>query len=99
MTVPIMALGGKGTISVLSNLLPVEVNKMCKMCIEGEILAAGQLQLDLIPIIRAIFKESNPIPIKYAMHRLGFCELSYRLPLCEPSLETKGLIDLILENL
>ena len=99
MTVPIMALGGKGCVSVLSNLLPVEVNKLCQMCLDGEIYAAGQLQLDLIPIIRALFAESNPIPIKYAMHRLGFCDLSYRLPLCEPSEETKATIDLILEAL
>ena len=99
MTVPIMALGGRGCISVLSNLLPVEVGKLCKMCLDGEFVAAGQLQLDLIPIIRALFKESNPIPIKYAMHRLGFCELSYRLPLCEPSGDTRKLIDLILETL
>ena len=98
-TVPIMALGGKGCISVLSNLLPVEVSKLCKMCLEGDVAAAGQLQLDLIPIIRALFKESNPIPIKYAMHRLGFCEPVYRLPLCEPSDETKNLIDLILNAL
>ena len=99
MTVPIMALGGRGCISVLSNLLPVEVGKLCKMCLEGEIAAAGQLQLDLIPIIRALFKETNPIPIKYALSRLGFCEERYRLPICPPTDSTATLIAMILGTL
>ena len=99
MTVPIMALGGKGCISVVSNLLPLEVHELCRHCLEGNFAAAGELQLDLIPIIRALFKESNPIPIKYALSRLGFCELSYRSPLCPPSEETASLIDSILDVL
>lgn len=99
MTVPIMALGGKGCISVVSNLLPLEVHELCRHCLDGNFAAAGELQLDLIPITRALFKESNPIPIKYALSRLGFCELSYRSPLCPPSEETASLIDSILDVL
>ena len=97
MTVAIMVLGGRGVVSVVSNLLPVEIDKMCKMCLEGDFTSAVRLQLDLIPIIRAMFKESNPIPIKYAMSHLGFCKEEYRLPLCSPTAETKELIDMILE--
>ena len=99
MTLPIMALGGKGCISVVSNMLPLEVHELCRLCLEGNFVAASELQLDLIPIIRALFKESNPIPIKYALSRLGFCELSYRAPLCPPNEETAGLIDSILDTL
>ena len=99
MTVPIMSIGGKGCISVLSNILPVEVTGLCKMCREGHFADAGKLQLDLIPIIRALFKESNPIPIKYALSHLGFCELSYRLPLCPPTEETANELNQILNIL
>ena len=99
MTVPTMALGGKGCISVLSNLLPLEVHELCRLCLENDFATAGELQLDLIPIIRALFEETNPIPIKYALSRLGFCELTYRSPLCPPSEETAKLIDSIINVL
>ncbi|MBQ7293802.1 MAG: 4-hydroxy-tetrahydrodipicolinate synthase [Clostridia bacterium] len=99
MTLPIMALGGKGCISVVSNLLPSETQALCRMCLEQNFTRAAELQLDLIPIIRALFSETNPIPIKYALSRLGFCDLSYRLPLCPPTPQTAGLLDMILEVL
>lgn len=95
--VPIMALGGKGCISVLSNLMPFETGRMCRLCLEGRISEAGRLQIELLPIIRALFCETNPIPVKYAMHRLGFCTDEYRLPLCSPSDEVKKRIDVLLE--
>ena len=97
MVVPIMALGGRGCISVVSNILPVEMHKLCKNCLDGNFQAAAAQQLDLIPIIRAMFKESNPIPIKYALSHLGFCTPEYRLPLCPPSDETAKIIDEIVD--
>ena len=99
MTVPTMSLGGKGCISVVSNLLPLEVNELCALCLSGNFQAASELQLALIPIIRAMFKETNPIPIKYALSRVGFCLPHYRLPLCPPSEKTARLIDLIVESM
>ena len=99
MTVPTMALGGKGCISVLSNLLPLEVHELCRLCLDGDFATAGELQLNLLPIIRALFAQTNPIPIKYALSRLGFCELTYRSPLCPPSEETAKLIDSIIDVL
>ena len=96
MIVPTMSLGGKGCISVVSNILPVETATLCKLCLEGNYSGAAERQLDLIPIIRALFAETNPIPVKYALHRMGFCKLEYRLPLCEPSKNTAELIDDIL---
>jgi 4-hydroxy-tetrahydrodipicolinate synthase len=96
MIVPTMALGGRGCISVVSNILPVETSALCKLCLEGNYTEAAERQLDLIPIIRALFSETNPIPVKYALSRMGFCKPEYRLPLCPPSEETAKLIEDIL---
>lgn len=79
--VPIMSLGGKGCISVLSNLLPKETSEMCRLFREGDVKAAAKLQLKYIPLINALFSEVNPIPVKAAMAKMGFCEDYLRLPL------------------
>ena len=79
--VPIMSLGGKGVISVLSNLMPAETSKMCKDYLEGNVKAARDEQIRLIPLINALFCEVNPIPVKAAMAAMGYCENYLRLPL------------------
>lgn len=79
--VPIMSLGGKGCISVLSNLLPKESSLMCKKFFEGDVKTACKMQLDYLPLINALFSEVNPIPVKAAMVKMGFCEDYLRLPL------------------
>lgn len=81
--VPIMALGGKGCISVLSNILPKESVLMCKKFFDGDIKGATQMQLDYIPLINALFSEVNPIPVKAAMAKMGYCEDYLRLPLTQ----------------
>jgi 4-hydroxy-tetrahydrodipicolinate synthase len=96
---PIMAIGGMGVVSVVSNILPVEVASLCRACLDGDLALAGRLQTELIPVIRAIFAESNPIPIKYALSHLGFCAEEYRLPLCAPTKETKDLINSVIDSL
>lgn len=83
--VPIMALGGTGVISVLSNLLPYETHKMCKDMFDGNYKEAAAAQLKYIPLIKALFCETNPIPAKAAMAKMGFCESDLRLPLVEIS--------------
>ena len=83
--VPIMALGGVGVISVLSNVIPKETHQMCKAMLEGNIKEAAALQLKYLPLINALFCETNPIPVKAAMAALGFCTDELRLPLCEMS--------------
>ncbi len=80
-TVPIMALGGKGCISVLSNVLPKKSVQICKKFFDGDIKGSAALQLELLPLINALFSEVNPIPVKAAMAALGFCEDYLRLPL------------------
>ncbi len=79
--IPIMALGGKGCISVLSNLIPKESNEMCKKFSEGDVKSAAEMQLRYLPLINALFSEVNPIPVKAAMAKMGFCEDYLRLPL------------------
>ena len=83
--VPIMALGGVGVISVLSNVVPKETHEMCKLMLEGNVKEAAALQLKYLPLINALFCETNPIPAKAAMAELGFCGEDIRLPLCRMS--------------
>ena len=80
-TVPIMSLGGKGCISVLSNLLPHNTAEMCKKMLAGDTKGALDLQLKYLPLIKALFCEVNPIPVKAAMAAMGYCENYLRLPL------------------
>ena len=79
--IPIMALGGKGCISVLSNVLPRESVAMCQKFFQGDVKAAAKMQLDYLPLINALFSEVNPIPVKAAMAKMGFCEDYLRMPL------------------
>ena len=80
-TLPILSLGGKGVISVLSNLLPAETSRMCHLYLEGDTAGATALQLRYLPLIHALFSEVNPIPAKAAMSAMGFCEDFLRMPL------------------
>ena len=81
--VPIMSLGGKGVISVLSNIMPEETHTLTKLCLDGNFSAAASLQLKYLDLINALFCEVNPVPAKTAMAELGFCDIEMRLPLCE----------------
>ena len=79
--VPIMSLGGKGVISVLSNLLPRETSDICRLFTEGKVKEARDMQLHYLPLINALFSEVNPIPVKAAMAAMGYGENYLRLPL------------------
>lgn len=81
--VPIMSLGGKGCISVLANLLPRESAELCARFKAGDIKGAAAMQLKYLPLIKALFSEVNPIPVKAAMAAMGFCEDYLRLPLTQ----------------
>ena len=80
---PILSLGGKGVISVLSNVLPKQTSEMCKKFFSGDVKGCAKMQYDLLPLIQALFCEVNPIPVKAAMAAMGFCDGSLRLPLTE----------------
>ena len=79
--VPILSLGGKGVISVLSNLMPGATHDMCAKFFSGDVAGSRKLQLDLYPLIQNLFSEVNPIPAKAAMAAMGYCEDYLRLPL------------------
>lgn len=86
---PILALGGKGVISVLSNVMPKETHDICRYYFDGNTAESTALQLKLLELINDLFIEVNPIPVKTAMSLMGFCSTEMRLPLCE--MEEKNL--------
>ena len=79
--VPIIACGGKGVISVLSNVVPAETSRMCHLALEGDFAGAMELQKKYLKLTNALFSQVNPIPVKAALHKMGFCENRLRLPL------------------
>ena len=83
--VPLLSLGGKGVISVVSNVKPELMHDCCKAWFDGDTRKACQLQLEILPLADALFCEVNPIPVKYAMNVLGWNAGACRLPLVEPS--------------
>ena len=97
--VPILALGGKGVISVLSNPMPRETHEMCRRFFEGDIAGARELQLSLLPFVNALFSEVNPIPVKACMAKMGFGENSLRLPLTPMEEAHKEKLFTIMEEL
>ena len=79
--VPILAMGGKGVISVLSNVMPARTVEICRRFFDGDVAGSARLQCELLPLINALFSEVNPIPVKAAMAAMGWCENYVRLPL------------------
>ena len=79
--VPILACGGKGVISVLSNVIPAETSLICKKFFAGDVAGAMELQCKYLSLTNALFSEVNPIPAKAAMAAMGFCQDYLRLPL------------------
>ncbi len=93
--VPLMSVGAKGVISVLSNVCPKETEEMCLLCKKGEVLKAGELQRLYYPLVKALFSEVNPIPVKTALALMGLDSGELRLPLYE--MEEKNKEKLIAE--
>jgi 4-hydroxy-tetrahydrodipicolinate synthase len=101
-TIPVMALGGRGIVSVVSNQIPGEMTQLAQACLRGDFEAARRIQARFLPLMNVNFVESNPIPVKAAMGLMGLLEPVYRLPMTPPSpanlariakvLETAGLL-------
>ncbi len=83
MIVPIMSLGGKGVISVVSNILPLDTHNICEYYLKGETDKSRDLQLKMLELINDLFIEVNPIPVKAAMNLMGLPSGMLRLPLCD----------------
>lgn len=97
-TTAIMALGGRGVISVAANIVPREMHELTELCLHDEFSAAGALQLRMTDLIRALFCEVNPIPVKAAMEELALCSGELRLPLCEISPENRTKLKAAMER-
>jgi 4-hydroxy-tetrahydrodipicolinate synthase len=90
--VPIMACGGKGVISVLSNVVPKETTQLCRKFFDGDVAGAMELQKKYLPLTNALFCEVNPIPVKAAMAAMGFCENYLRMPLVPMEEEHRAML-------
>lgn len=89
---PIMAMGGMGCVSVLSNVMPRETVALADMMFAGKFREAAALQLKLLPLIHSLFSEVNPIPVKAALSEMGFCENYVRLPLVPMTEKNKEIM-------
>lgn len=96
--VPVMSLGGKGVVSVLGNLLPDRVHEICTLCQKGDFSAAAKLQIEVMPLIDALFSDVNPIPVKEALTLTGFDAGPLRLPLYHLSEERREVLHGVLQR-
>ncbi len=97
-TLPLMALGGRGIISVVSNQIPAEMTALARACRNGDFPAARDLQRRFLPLMEVNFVESNPIPVKAAMAMMGLLEPVWRLPMVAPSEASRARIKSVLEE-
>jgi 4-hydroxy-tetrahydrodipicolinate synthase len=98
-TIPLMALGGKGVISVVSNEIPAEMTELAQACLKGDYERARTLQRKYLSLMEVNFVESNPIPVKAAMAMMGLLEPVWRLPLVPPSEASLAKIEAVLADL
>ena len=97
-TMALIALGGRGVISVASNQIPAEMTRLAHACLKSDFETARQIQRRFLPLMNVNFVESNPIPVKAAMAMMGLLEPVYRLPLCPPSEASRTRIEKVLEE-
>jgi 4-hydroxy-tetrahydrodipicolinate synthase len=91
--------GGQGNISVTANIAPAQMSELCRLGLEGKADEARALQAKLMPLHSAMFTESNPIPVKWAMHELGWCDTGIRLPLTPLSANLRAsLVDVLKQS-
>lgn len=95
---PVMSLGGKGVISVLSNVLPVQTQALAKAALDGDFDTAASLQIELQPLVQMLFCEVNPIPVKAAMQLIGYDCGGCRLPLTSMSRENHAKLERLLQS-
>lgn len=98
-TLPLVALGGRGVISVVSNEIPSDMARLTRLALDGDFPAARQIHRRMHPLMEVNFVESNPIPVKAAMAQMGLLEAVWRLPLVAPKAENEARIHSVLESL
>jgi len=98
MTFPLMALGGKGVISVVTNIVPDKMSKLVGTMLNGELEKARSMHFDIYELCQAMFIETNPIPVKAALGLMGKLSPEFRLPLCSPSEANMAKLRTVLEK-
>ena len=98
-TIPLMALGGRGVISVVSNEIPGEMTQLAQACLRGDYDEARRIQRRYLPLMNVNFVESNPIPVKTAMGLMGLLDPTMRLPMVPPSADNLAKIEKVLEGI
>ena len=99
LTLPLMAVGGRGIISVASNEIPAEMSRLVELAESGDFAGARSLHQRILPLMQVNFVESNPIPVKSAMASMGLLEEVYRLPMVPPTPASKKRIEGVLQSL
>jgi 4-hydroxy-tetrahydrodipicolinate synthase len=95
-TIPLIALGGRGIVSVVANEIPAEMTRLAHLAMEGDFAGARAMQRAWMPLMEMNFIESNPIPVKTAMAMMGLLEPVWRLPMTPPARETRAKIEEVL---
>ena len=98
-TIPLIALGGRGIISVVSNEIPAEMTRLTRLAMEGDFAGARAVQRTWMPLMEMNFLESNPIPLKTAMAMMGLLQPVWRLPMTPPSAQTRAKVTAVLQSL
>ncbi len=99
LTLPLMAVGGRGIISVASNEIPREMSQIVERAERGDFAGARAVHQQMFPLLQINFIEANPVPVKYAMASMGLLEEIYRLPMVSPRAASKQKIDAVLQSL
>ncbi len=99
MALPLTLLGGSGVVSVASNIIPRRMSEMIAAAIAGKIENARSIHFELLPLFKALFLETNPIPVKYILAQKGMIAPAWRLPLCPPMEQTANTLNEILQTL
>jgi len=99
MGLPMIACGGDGIVSVASNLIPDRMEALVKAALDGNMDLARKLHYELAPLFKSMFIDTNPVPVKYAMAKMGAMKEIYRLPLCAMTEENKAIVDSVLMDL
>ena len=98
MTFPLMKIGGRGVISVASNIIPADVKQLTEYALNGDMEKAEELHNKLLPLFEGLFVETNPLPIKAALAMKGMIKESYRLPMCEMQTANREKLKKLLDS-
>lgn len=99
LTLPLMAVGGKGVISVASNEIPGDMVQMVEAGLRGDFSAARAVHNRIMPLMQVNFVEANPVPVKAAMAAMGLLDEVYRLPMCAPTTTSRDKITRVLKEM